>query len=393
MPETLKKTLLIVLKIILVVVAVLLFSKIVKYIVPFMLAYFFASLIEPIVKFIEKKLHIPRKVGTVFSILVVLGGVVSLATFVVLRLIKEIENVYSSLDINVDSIAYFFNSIVEKVNGIYIQLPIEVTDIINQAARNFTENIQKVLEGVTDFAEASIKFALNIPQMVIFIFVTILATYFMSSDKNTILKFLDRQMPSEWLKKTRALANNVFSGVFGWLRAQLIIMTITFTELLIGLSVIGIQNALLIALIIAVIDILPVLGAGTVLVPWSIVNLLLGDTKLGLSTFLLYVIILFVRQLIEPKIVGKQIGVHPLLTLAGMYIGLQVFGVLGMILGPITVIIIKYVVGAIISDDSFKSWFEKNLRPKKVVLSTDFISDINDKKSDKLPSNKGKKNA
>jgi len=76
-----------------------------------------------------------------------------------------------------------------------------------------------------------------------------------------------------------------------------------------------------------------------------------------------------------------------------MYIGLQVFGVLGMILGPITVIIIKYVVGAIISDDSFKSWFEKNLRPKKVVLSTDFISDINDKKSDKLPSNKGKKNA
>jgi sporulation integral membrane protein YtvI len=361
----------------LVVVAVLLFSKIVKYIVPFMLAYFFASLIEPIVKFIEKKLHIPRKVGTVFSILVVLGGVVSLATFVVLRLIKEIENVYSSLDINVDSIAYFFNSIVEKVNGIYIQLPIEVTDIINQAARNFTENIQKVLEGVTDFAEASIKFALNIPQMVIFIFVTILATYFMSSDKNTILKFLDRQMPSEWLKKTRALANNVFSGVFGWLRAQLIIMTITFTELLIGLSVIGIQNALLIALIIAVIDILPVLGAGTVLVPWSIVNLLLGDTKLGLSTFLLYVIILFVRQLIEPKIVGKQIGVHPLLTLAGMYIGLQVFGVLGMILGPITVIIIKYVVGAIISDDSFKSWFEKNLRPKKVVLSTDFISDIN----------------
>ncbi|HBR03337.1 MAG TPA: sporulation integral membrane protein YtvI [Ruminiclostridium sp.] len=393
MPETLKKTLLIVLKIILVVVAVLLFSKIVKYIVPFMLAYFFASLIEPIVKFIEKKLHIPRKVGTVFSILVVLGGVVSLATFVVLRLIKEIENVYSSLDINVDSIAYFFNSIVEKVNGIYIQLPIEVTDIINQAARNFTENIQKVLEGVTDFAEASIKFALNIPQMVIFIFVTILATYFMSSDKNTILKFLDRQMPSEWLKKTRALANNVFSGVFGWLRAQLIIMTITFTELLIGLSVIGIQNALLIALIIAVIDILPVLGAGTVLVPWSIVNLLLGDTKLGLSTFLLYVIILFVRQLIEPKIVGKQIGVHPLLTLAGMYIGLQVFGVLGMILGPITVIVIKYVVGAIISDDSFKSWFEKNLRPKKVVLSTDFISDINDKKSDKLPSNKGKKNA
>lgn len=101
-------------------------------------------------------------------------------------------------------------------------------------------------------------------------------------------------------------------------------MIITFSELLVGLLVIGIENPLLIALTIAVVDVLPVLGAGTVLIPWGIVNIIFGNTKLGLSLLLLYVIILFVRQLIEPKIVGQQIGVHPLLTLFGMYVGLQI---------------------------------------------------------------------
>ena len=384
MQETLKKTIFTVLKVILVIVLIILFFKIVKYIVPFIVAYFFASLIEPIVKLIEKKLHIPRKIGTVFSILVVLGAIISLVTFLILRLIREIENVYLTLEINVDSVTDYFNGIIEEINGIYIQLPVEITDIINQTAQNLTSNLQNLLKNIVDIAQASIQFAMNLPEIVVFIFVTILATYFISSDKNTILKFLDRQIPSDWMKKTRVIANNVFAALFGWLRAQMIIMSITFTELLVGLSIIGIENTLLLALVIAIIDIFPVLGAGTILVPWSIINLVAGNTKLGLSTFLLYVIILFVRQLIEPKIVGQQIGVHPLLTLAGMYIGLQVFGVLGMLAGPLTVIIIKYVLGGIIRDDMFKNWVERNLRSKgKVVLTTDVSNNDNGKKSEK----------
>jgi sporulation integral membrane protein YtvI len=359
MPDNLKKILITVLKVVLVILAVLLFFKIVKYIWPFILGYFFASLIEPIVKFLERKIHIPRRIGTVFSILVVLGGVVSLAVFVILRLFREIEDVYSRMDINTESITGFFTNITDKVNGIYIQLPPEISDLINQGVQNIVSSLENILKSAAGLAESFIHFAMNIPQIFMFILVTILATYFMSSDKHTILKFLDRKMPSNWLKKTRAIADNVFTGVFGWLRAQLIIMLITFTELLIGLSVIRIQNSLLLALIIAVIDILPVLGAGTVLVPWSIFNLLTGSTKLGLSLFLLYIIILFVRQLIEPKIVGQQIGVHPIFTLAGMYIGLQVFGVSGMLLGPLIVILIKYLVGGILKDEGFRNWYSR----------------------------------
>lgn len=370
MPVTVKKVITIFLKVILVLLVVFVIFRLLKYIVPFVLAYFFASLIEPMVKFLNKKLRIPRKVGSIFSILVVLGTIAALASFVVSRLVREARNVYTTLDINVDSITSYFNRIIDKINGIYIQLSPEISNIVNEAVQNLSTTLQSILKNITNFAQASIQFAMNLPQILIFIVVTIMATYFMSSDKTTILKFMDNQIPSDWLRKTRSITNNVFSGMFGWLRAQLIIMTITFTELVIGLSIIGIENALLIGLLIAIIDILPVLGAGTVLVPWSIINLILGHTKLGLSTFLLYVIILFVRQIIEPKIVGQQIGVHPLFTLAGMYVGLRVFGVLGMFLGPMSVIVIKYIIEGIAHNDSFKNWFERNFRARKDSNST-----------------------
>ncbi len=380
MPD-LKKTIFTILKILLAIIITLLFFRTIRYIVPFILAYIFASLIEPLVKYIERKLHIPRKVGTIFSILVVLSSALSFFGLLIYRLIKEIQNVYQNININVDSITDFFNVIIEKINGIYIQLPPGITDIINKAGENLETQLQEELKRVISLAQMSIEFALNLPQVFIFILVTILATYFMSSDKNKILAFLDGQMPSNWFKKSRMIASNVFTAIFGWLRAQLIIMTITFTELLIGLLIIGIENALLLALLIALIDILPVLGAGTVLIPWGVINLVLGNTKLGLSLLLLYVIILFIRQLMEPKIVGQQIGVHPLLTLTGMYVGLHIFGVLGMFAGPIMVVIIKYVVVGLTKADSFKSWFESNFQnTRSIVVATEIPE--NHKKKD-----------
>ena len=203
MQDTLKKTLSTILKVVLVIVVFLLSFRIVKYIVPFLLAYFFASLIEPIVKFIERKLRIPRKVGTVFSILFVLGTFFSIIGFLIYRLIKEIENVYYSININVDGITSFFNRLISEINIIFIQLPEEITEILNQAARNLAVQLQDLLNKVFDIAQMSIKFALNLPQIIIFILVTILATYFMSSDKTKILISLMFKFPPIGLKRQK----------------------------------------------------------------------------------------------------------------------------------------------------------------------------------------------
>lgn len=373
MPDTLKRTLWIILKIALVALAVFLFIKGIKFVVPFILAFVFASLIEPVVKLLEKRVHIPRKLGTVLSILLVIGAIVTIIALLISRLINEITNVYQDLSQNMTGISTFFDGLLAELNGIYIQLPAEVTDLLKTAGQNAVNELKGLLSSIINLAQIPIQFALDLPELLIFIIVTILATYFMSSDKNTILYFLDGQIPSDWLKKTRGISNNIFTALLGWIKAQLILMTITFTELMIGLLIIGVENALLIALIIALVDVLPILGAGTVLIPWAIISLISGQTKLGLSLFLLYIIIIFVRQLIEPKIVGQQIGVHPLFTLAGMYIGLKSIGVLGMFLGPIMVVVLKYALEGVFKTDGLKGWFEKNFRFKKgnVVLSTE----------------------
>lgn len=387
MPENIKRTLLAILKILLVIFLIFLFSRLWKYVLPFIIAYFFASLIEPLVKFIEKEIRIPRKIGTVVSILLVLGVISSILAFLINRLITEIRNVYLSLAINMDTVEEFFVTLFDRINGFYITLPEQVTDIINQGIKNLASNLQTILKPIADLAQVPIQIALYLPQILIFFLVTILATYFMSSDKSVIIRYLDLQLPDTWLNKSRSITKNVFSAFFGWLRAQLILTSITFSELLIGLLILKVNNALLVALLIALVDVLPVLGAGTVLIPWAIVNLILGNTKLGLSLALLYVIILFVRQLIEPKVLGKQIGVHPLFTLAGMYIGLRRWGVAGMFIGPLSIVALKYLFEGIAKADTFKNWIAHNFPYKgkgaaetnNLNNSTDSVFNDNDK--------------
>ena len=385
MPDVLKKTVFTLIKILLIVLGVFVLLRIGGYFIPFIIAFIFSSMIEPVVRFIERKLHITRKIGAVISIVVVLGIILTALGLLISRLVKEIINVYSSLNLTIESISSFMNDLVAKVNNIFIKLPVELADGINNMITDFTNNLENLLRPIVDIAQGTLKFAFSLPQALIFIIVTILATYFMSSDKNVIIKFLDAQIPSEWIKKTRSVTNNIFTALLGWLKAMLILMGITFSELLLGFFIIGIDNALLMALVIALVDALPVLGVGSVLIPWAIIDLLSGNTRLGLSLLLLDLIIIFVRQLLEPKIIGKSIGIHPLLTLFGMYLGLQFIGVLGMILGPICVVVLKYILEGILKAEGFKGWIEKNFRSRGVVKTVPGEDKQEEEKIPRLP--------
>ena len=183
---------------------------------------------------------------------------------------------------------------------------------------------------MVDLATGTIQFAFSLPQALVFILVTILATYFMSSDKHKIAKFLDSQIPSDWLRNTRNVTNNVFMALFGWLRAQLILMSVTFSEVLIGFLIIGIENALLLALIIALVDALPILGTGSILLPWAVIDLLTGNTRQGLSLALLWLITLFVRQLIGAQGGGASDRHSSVVYTLWHVSGLQFFGIFGL---------------------------------------------------------------
>lgn len=361
MPDSSKRVLMLIIKTLLIAVGIFLLVKLVGYAVPFLIAFVLSSLIEPLVRAMKKWLKLPRKIGSFISILLVLGTIGTLLAFLINRLITEVKNVYEMISSTSDSIAISFEQLVAKISNFYIQLPVEVSDAVDKLIADLGQSLQNLLGPI---AKGTLDFAFSLPQVLIFIVVTLLATFFMSSDRSSINRFLEAQIPTTWLQNGRNLTGNMFKALFGWLRAQMILMSVTFSEVLVGMLLIGIENPLLVAMLVALVDVLPVLGTGTVLVPWGIISLAMGNTRVGISILLLYVICLFVRQLIEPKVVGSQIGIHPLLTLFSMYLGLQLLGVAGMIIGPITILILKSILEGMLKTEGFKGWLERYLRIK-----------------------------
>lgn len=356
MVESSRRTIKRIIRIALIVVGIYLLLRLSLYCIPFIIAFILSSLIEPMINFMEKKMKIPRKIGTVFSLLLVFSILGTILGLIISRLVKEIVNVYNQINEIFGSLQYFFDAIIERVNNIYISLPKTISDTIDEYFANAASNVQQWLAPLVAKITG---FTLSLPQALVFIVVTILAAYFMASDRHKINLFLDRQFPVQWMERTREVLNRLFSALFGWLRAQIILMTVTFTELTIAFLIMRIENALLFALLIAIIDALPVFGVGTVLIPWGIIEIFAGNYQRGISLLLLYVIALVIRQLIEPKIIGQQIGIHPLLTLFSMYTGLQLIGVIGMVVGPVLMVIIKSVVEALLSSEDFASWLRR----------------------------------
>jgi sporulation integral membrane protein YtvI len=156
-----------------------------------------------------------------------------------------------------------------------------------------------------------------------------------------IKDFIFRQLPSSWGTKLTSLKTDLFGALVGFIKAESIILSMTFIESFIGLTIIGVDYAFTLAIIIAVFDILPVLGTGGIYVPWGITNIIMGNYRMGISLIALYGFITVVRYMVEPKVVGQQLGIHPVLTLMSMFAGLKLIGAAGLILGPTAVVTFK----------------------------------------------------
>ena len=220
------------------------------------------------------------------------------------------------------------------------------------------------------FIKGLINFITSIPTVILYICITILATFFISLDKDEIVVFLEHQFPKSWLDKVFNIKTDMFTVLGSYIKAQIILMTICFFELLICLNLLSflglnVPYPLLMSIIICLIDALPILGAGTVLIPWAVISFALSDIKLGVALIIIYLFVLSVRQMMEPKLVSQNLGVHPLITLISMYSGFKIFGVIGFLIGPVVMIILKNV-------------FSKEL---EVGFFRDIFGDTSDNKS------------
>jgi sporulation integral membrane protein YtvI len=310
------------------------------YLLPFVFAFLMASAMEPFVRFLVKR-RLPRSAAVSLAMIVYFGLAFALGFFIVTRLVSEL----SDFSQNIPDFGKAFSAAVNDLSAwgrkLYLRLPKEVVGPIQGSLQALAKQLTASLAAL---AGSVVRIFTSLPDLIMFTMFSVVATFFAAKERPRFREYLAQRLLPATFARVATLKNSLGHSLAGFLKAQLMLMTLTFSECFLGLSLIGIRYALVISLVTALVDILPVLGTGTILVPWAIVCLILGKTPTGIALLVLYLVIMVVRYIVEPRIVGTQLGLHPLLALMAMFVGLRLFGVLGLILGPAMVVVILAIV-------------------------------------------------
>lgn len=309
---------------------------------PFLAALGLAALLEPAVAFLTRHLHMGRKLaaglctGTLAGVL--LGGL----GLLVWRAWYELTLLLDRLPALIAGLPDLAGQLESRLYRFLIALPVPAQEPARQLIKSWMDQgaalPQRLYEWLTGAVAAG---ASALPAFLLFLTTTLLALYFMSAGRPQLLEAVRRRLPPPWLEKARQLGGGLKTAFGGWLRAQLLLMLLTFGELTIGLLLLRVELALLLAGLIALLDALPVFGAGVVLVPWGLAALLGGEPLLGIGLLVLCAVVVLMRSLLEPRLVGKHVGLHPLAALVSMYVGFQLLGVAGMVLAPLLAVLGK----------------------------------------------------
>ena len=339
-----------VLNIILLVVLGYIGIKMAVFYMPFLIAFIISLIIEPAIRYLMKKTKMTRKMSSIIIFIIVFSIIIGVITWGIISLISESTNLLQTLNIYIDKAYTQIQDVIGKLEITKISISNNVLDIAQNASR---ELLLKISTWLTQFLTKLINIVTSIPVMGIYTVITILSVYFICTDKIYILDLMEHHMSKKWVQKIGTHIKEISKSLGGYLKAEAILVLVSFAISVIGLyffKFIGmnIKYPLLIALGIGFVDALPILGSGTVMLPWAIISALNGDLKLGIAVIVLWIIMSIVRQILEPKIVSGKIGIHPIFTLIAMYTGFKIIGVMGMLVGPIVLIILKNIFATVL---------------------------------------------
>ena len=345
-----------IINIVLIIFAIYLGIKLAIFYMPFLVAFIISLIIEPIIRFFMNKTKLNRKTSSIIIFIIVFSIIIGAVVWTIISLISESTNLLQMLNLYINKA---YTQIQEGISKLSIEKLSVSKDIINMFQNTSQEILIKISSWMTQFLTNLIEIITSIPAIAIYVVITIMSLYFMCTDKIYMLDLLEHHMPQKWIRKLGKHIREITLSLGGYLKAEAILILISFIISVIGLyllKIIGmdIKYPLLIALAIGFVDALPILGSGTVMVPWAIISALNGDLKLGISIIVLWIIMSIIRQLLEPRIVSNKIGIHPIFTLIAMYTGFKVLGVIGMLIGPIVLIILKNIFGTLIDQGVFK---------------------------------------
>lgn len=312
---------------------VLLLPRLLLWFMPFVMAGIISMIASPLVRFFEEKIKLKRKVGSAFVIIVVIALVVLVLYLVGAKLIEEGLGLLGALPEMWDSMKEDLASVGESLNGIYEKLPEDTQAAITNLGDQVGEFMAGLFERIgTPTITAAGNFAKQLPSVLIGIIMCLLASYFFVADRYQIGGWIRKYTPASIMDRYDMIRRSILKSVGGYFKAQLKIEVWMYLLLVIGLSVLRVNYALLIAVGIAFLDLLPFFGTGTVMVPWAIIKIFSGDYKMAIGLLIIWGGGQLARQIIQPKIVGDSIGVAPIPTLFLLYIGYKLGGVIGMII-------------------------------------------------------------
>lgn len=338
---------------------------------PFVLAWGLSLAVAPAANALAGKTSVPRKVWAVLLLVLTLGLLVAGISAGVARGIRELEELLAALLAEGDyagsgESGEAFDWFGKITAGVGLFRRAEVGEKYEMFREEFNAMVGEMLSSLAGALSAKLpgvagKLISAMPSAFLFVLVTVIAGFYFCVEPGQVGKFLTAHLPRRLAEKIPSLRARAKAVSLRYLRAYLLILFVTFVQLFIGFLILRVRYAFLLSLLVAVVDFLPVLGVGTVLVPWAIIALLRKNFYLGFGLLILFAAVTVLRQIIEPRLIGKSLGVHPLAALIAGYAGWRWFGFLGMALGPVAVLAVSAILrGRAETNEKEKEEKEKN---------------------------------
>lgn len=312
----------------------------VKLLLPLLSPFLFGTLLafaaEPIVSILSNRLRLPRAVSAGIGVSLTFGLGCALLLVLCAFVIRELKLLSAFLPDITLTLENSIHVLRTWLFGLSYKTPPSIQPLLQ-------DQIDSLFSSGTSLLDQTVRYILgfagnllsHIPDSALTVGTAVLSSYMISSKLPKIRRLFLRRISSERKAKLTDTLKRIQTVTFGWLLAQAKLMGITFLLLLPGFQLLRIGNPFLLAIAVSVVDAFPVLGTGTILVPWSLIRLLQGDTALAVGLLGLYVTVSLVRSMLEPKLVGRQLGLDPLVTLVSLYAGFQLWGIGGMLLAPL----------------------------------------------------------
>lgn len=334
--------------------------KLAMFYVPFIIAFLIATMIEPLIRFFMNRCKLKRKVSASISLISVAIIIGSLLTVLISAIISESKVLLNNLNGSMDEAYNWGINLINDFSNGRFSIPSDWMNIIQDSLGSLVEVIKNI---VSNFATGIINLAGQVPTVITYTVITILAIIFMCYDRDYVKNLLKGQIPKKWIEKANEIILKSLKIIWNYIKAEAKLSLLCFILVTIGLCIfnlcgLNIEYVAIMAILIGFVDLLPLFGAGFIMVPWSIILIIQGNAPAGIAIFVLWLAWSVIKQFIEPKFVSKQMGMHPIFTLLGMYTGFKLFGVIGLLLGPIIFLVIREVFSNNVHKGILKDFFE-----------------------------------